>query len=312
MGNKRHDSWVAAVAFLKNGKCSQIWDGIRCNGDLRFIYAVEKNRYYIGCGTCGSTPSAIGKWAPVSTQTALRLMLNFQFDRVCGENPLYAISQQFHKARYEKLLATANVQNSSHKGVATVYKGITYRSRLEAKWACFFDLLGWPYEYEPFDLDGYIPDFAIMFKKPLLVEVKPVLSIDEVMEKCQKPIVAAWNENRRILIAGGNIGYHGSGESPNGRHTSYNIGWIAYGEDDNDDFEADNVTTAPFAICPFCKQLTTYPIGGFQTCVRCGSNLYGHDLKTPFYSGMYQVHLMNMWQKAANTVQYKPPVMTGA
>jgi hypothetical protein len=49
--------------------------------------------------------------------------------------------------------------------IPTKYKGHTFRSRLEAKWAMFFTLLGarWQYEPEGFDLGGvwYLPDFAI-------------------------------------------------------------------------------------------------------------------------------------------------------
>jgi hypothetical protein len=58
--------------------------------------------------------------------------------------------------------------------IKTRYAHIEFRSRLEATWAKFFDLCGWPYEYEPIDLDGYIPDFILTFPyAPLLVEVKP-------------------------------------------------------------------------------------------------------------------------------------------
>lgn len=42
-------------------------------------------------------------------------------------------------------------------------KGILFRSRIEAQWAWLFELLGWRWEYEPFDLDGYIPDFMLYF-----------------------------------------------------------------------------------------------------------------------------------------------------
>jgi len=49
------------------------------------------------------------------------------------------------------------------KAIETVYKGYRFRSRLEARWAVFFDTLGLAWEYEPegFDLDGlwYLPDF---------------------------------------------------------------------------------------------------------------------------------------------------------
>lgn len=48
----------------------------------------------------------------------------------------------------------------------TRYSGITFRSRLEARWAVFFDKLGLKWEYEPegFQLDqgvGYLPDFFV-------------------------------------------------------------------------------------------------------------------------------------------------------
>ena len=50
-------------------------------------------------------------------------------------------------------------------------------ARLEARWASFFERdLGWSWTYEPFDADGYIPDFAIAGAAPLLVEVRPVLT----------------------------------------------------------------------------------------------------------------------------------------
>lgn len=60
------------------------------------------------------------------------------------------------------------------KSIPTTYAGVNFRSRLEARWAAFFDLAGWPWEYEPFDLDGWIPDFRLIGKKPALIEVKPI------------------------------------------------------------------------------------------------------------------------------------------
>ena len=50
--------------------------------------------------------------------------------------------------------------------IETIYNGYRFRSRLEARWAVFFDALGIQYEYEPegFKLsDGtmYLPDFRI-------------------------------------------------------------------------------------------------------------------------------------------------------
>lgn len=55
------------------------------------------------------------------------------------------------------------------------YRGQRFRSRLEARWACFFDSIGvdWVYEREGFDLGGiyYLPDFWLIREK-LWVEVK--------------------------------------------------------------------------------------------------------------------------------------------
>jgi len=63
------------------------------------------------------------------------------------------------------------------KPIETQYKGYRFRSRLEARWAVFFDNLQIPYKYEVegFELDGdrYLPDFWL----PTLgawVEIKPI------------------------------------------------------------------------------------------------------------------------------------------
>lgn len=51
------------------------------------------------------------------------------------------------------------------KAIETEYKGYRFRSRLEARWAVFFDALEYDWEYEPegFDLGNlyYLPDFKI-------------------------------------------------------------------------------------------------------------------------------------------------------
>lgn len=52
------------------------------------------------------------------------------------------------------------------KPIETVYRGYRFRSRLEARWAVFFDSLGLRWEYEPegFEFsDGtrYLPDFFV-------------------------------------------------------------------------------------------------------------------------------------------------------
>lgn len=63
---------------------------------------------------------------------------------------------------------------TSIKAIPTFYNGQRFRSRLEARWAAFFDLCEWPWVYEPEDYDGYIPDFKLQLRVPIYVEVKPV------------------------------------------------------------------------------------------------------------------------------------------
>lgn len=62
------------------------------------------------------------------------------------------------------------------KAIDTRYNGFYFRSRLEARWAVFFDALGLEYQYEPegFDIDGdwYLPDFFLPHFNAW-VEIKP-------------------------------------------------------------------------------------------------------------------------------------------
>jgi len=62
------------------------------------------------------------------------------------------------------------------KAIETQYKGYRFRSRLEARWAVFFDALEieWEYEKEGFDLGGekYLPDFWLKTVN-MWAEVKP-------------------------------------------------------------------------------------------------------------------------------------------
>lgn len=60
------------------------------------------------------------------------------------------------------------------KAIPTEYAGQRFRSRLEARWAAFFDLCEWRWTYEPEDLEGYVPDFKLWLRVPVLVEVKPM------------------------------------------------------------------------------------------------------------------------------------------
>ena len=76
------------------------------------------------------------------------------------------------------------------KAIETQYKGYRGRSRLEARWAVFFDALGvkWEYEKEGFDCGEYgyyLPDFYLP-ECPLWIEVKGQKPTDNEESKAWK------------------------------------------------------------------------------------------------------------------------------
>lgn len=87
------------------------------------------------------------------------------------------------------------------RGIPTTYGGVRFRSRIEARWAVMFDQLGWRWEYEPLDLDGYIPDFVLMFTEPLLVEVKHELALSNLVRHCRKIEMSGWEHEALVLGA---------------------------------------------------------------------------------------------------------------
>lgn len=89
------------------------------------------------------------------------------------------------------------------KAIETIYNGYRFRSRLEARWAVFFDEMGIKYEYEPegFELsDGtrYLPDFYLP-ESDSFFEVKGVMSdidmhkINQFIEESGKPVTIGYN-----------------------------------------------------------------------------------------------------------------------
>lgn len=86
------------------------------------------------------------------------------------------------------------------KAHPTVYGARQFRSRLEAKWASFFDLCGWQFEYEPFDLEGWSPDFLL--GRDVLVEVKPINSFDEDVARKMTAAARAANWDGELLLLG--------------------------------------------------------------------------------------------------------------
>ncbi len=110
-------------------------------------------------------------------------------------------------------------------GIPTIYKKTRFRSRLEARWAAFFDKCNWKWDYEPIDLRGYIPDFLVHFEKgDVLFEIKPSRPSDDfesVITKIEKSgwrsaaaiLCATWDELSTFSIRVG-VGTHTLEESP--------------------------------------------------------------------------------------------------
>jgi hypothetical protein len=128
------------------------------------------------------------------------------------------------------------------KAIQTEYNGIKFRSRLEAKWAVFFDTAKIRYEYEPEGYETeeggkYLPDFYLP-DFDLYVEVKRDTEegIKEIVEKCE-PAIQWGGAIKQILILS-DI----PGENPDGERWAFPIiywlgdrkawGWMTFWETD--------------------------------------------------------------------------------
>ena len=87
-------------------------------------------------------------------------------------------------------------------------KNILFRSRIEAQWAYVFDVLGFQWEYEPFDLQGYIPDFILNYKdESLLIEIKGDCDIwGSFLPHKEKIENSGWDG--KFIILGSTYKYH--------------------------------------------------------------------------------------------------------
>lgn len=97
------------------------------------------------------------------------------------------------------------------QAIETAYKGYRFRSRLEARWAVFFDVLGvrWEYEKEGFRLkpndlylpDFWLPDFVIDHPdspKGVWIEIKDERMEREPSVRLKAHLLGA--QNRRIAV----------------------------------------------------------------------------------------------------------------
>ncbi len=87
--------------------------------------------------------------------------------------------------------------------IPTEYHNTLFRSRLEARWAVFFDALEVPWEFEPEAFGdgekGYLPDFWLP-NQNCYFEVKPDTNFDE-----QKIALACIATQKRVMVATGPV-----------------------------------------------------------------------------------------------------------
>jgi len=174
-------------------------------------------------------------------------------------------------------------------GIETEYRGRLYRSRLEARWAAFFDLMNWSAHYEPFDLNGWIPDFVLQGKKQnTLVEVKPITGMDdpEFHHAVSKAEASGWKGETLIV----------SYFLP--KDIDLCVGWLG-------EFSGEDQWW--WELAPLQETDDKRVIAGF--CHQFGSFT---DRITGYYPGgsvgsvHHEPEILRRWAEAANLVQWRP------
>ncbi len=171
----------------------------------------------------------------------------------------------------------------------TIYHGRLFRSRLEARWAAFFDLAGWRHEYEPFDLPGWIPDFVLFGNEEILVEVKPHSKLEQYdTEKIERAVVGTEKESLEVLLLGTSV-WCDDGYFPR-------VGWLLEREWANE-----------WAGALF------HELGGLGFCHETGSfkNRITGKYDGDRGLGADAAHILYLWNQAGNVVQWKSPSRTG-
>ena len=187
-------------------------------------------------------------------------------------------------------------------GIPTQYKGIRFRSRLEARWAAFFDRCRWKWAYEPVDLAGYIPDFIVEFKYgEMLIEIKPSRPSDDFEGVISKIENSGWKGASAILCATWD------------EHSSFSVR-VGVG---TDKFIEDNGIYSGYwgdivlCECAECKGPALVHVLDWPKCLCCGFSGYDFSDEIPPDSWL-KLRVLNYklrelwWAEAGNEVQWKP------
>ena len=206
--------------------------------------------------------------------------------------------------------------SSPRKGIPTTFAYSNFRSRLEARWAAFFDLIGWRWTYEPLDVSGYIPDFLIHGKRPFFVEVGPCVTETDYMAKSVKADRVAGELGRDVLIVGVSpIADWDSRNFPSRRNGYQVAGW--FGEIlDGRHFDSHDTDCDPETInCPHMR--FAWETGIWAQCFDCREvgvthaemSYYprpcGHHQSGSWGEVVDQEGLERLWREAGNAVQWR-------
>jgi hypothetical protein len=95
--------------------------------------------------------------------------------------------------------------------IETRYRGHRFRSRLEARWAVFFDAAGieWRYEAEGFNVNGtyYLPDFWLP-RLRTFIEVKPDDATAKDVAEVLTRLIAATDNYADVIVGAPDDGSH--------------------------------------------------------------------------------------------------------
>lgn len=176
--------------------------------------------------------------------------------------------------------------------ITTLFNGIEYRSRLEARWAAFFHQIGWIFTYEPFDGDGYIPDFLVHGDRPMLVEIKPAVTEADYYEPVDKIERGLTDWQHDVLIVGASpttkaLLNPGDGDVVAG----------ALGEHRGDGGTRDWAPGA-WSSCTQCGHLAVCHSLMSYTCRPCGH--YDGNIAPP-----YEHQITMAWATATNHVKWR-------
>ncbi len=178
-----------------------------------------------------------------------------------------------------------------NSGIPTLYKGTMFRSRTEARWAAFFDLANIPWQYEPIDLQGYIPDFVVPWHNDLLVEVKAECKLSDLDEHKAKIENSGW-PGEALIVGTGLI-------CPADQHPI--LGLIGEREVIDGELTWRWDTVRAFE-CISCGGASVLAESGSWLCRACWQGV-GNE-----HVGACRDRLVTAFTEAGNRVQWKGPV----